>query len=155
MSDYEIIPFSPAYAKDFERLNVAWLKEYFVVEPLDEKVLGDPERYIIAPGGHIWLAKIADEIVGTISLIKDGETYEISKMAVHNAYQGRGIAKALMQQVLDYTRSLGLSSIYLLTSSRLGTANKIYEKFGFVKCVPTAEDLAHYARCDTRWEYHF
>ena len=47
----KVIQFDPKYAEDFKKLNVAWLQKYFWVEPHDEKVLGDPEKYIIAPGG--------------------------------------------------------------------------------------------------------
>ena len=65
----EIISFDPAYADDFKRLNLAWLNKYFWVEPHDEEVLGDPQRYILDPGGSIFLVKERSNI-GTVALMK-------------------------------------------------------------------------------------
>lgn len=155
MSNVEIIPFSPEHAKAFGDLNLWWLREYFVVEPLDEKVLADPQHYIIEPGGHIYLAQVEGEIVGTISLIKDGETYELSKMAVHPDYQGYGLGRKLMQAALDKAQALGVASIYLLTNTKLAVANNLYQRFGFIEVEPSDYDRAHYARCNTKWVYHF
>ena len=47
----QIIPSESRYAADFKRLNVEWLEKYFTVEPIDEKVLSDPEAAILRPGG--------------------------------------------------------------------------------------------------------
>ena len=52
-----ILTFDPAYRDEFRRLNVAWLTRYFQVEPIDERVLGDPEGEILAPGGEILFAR--------------------------------------------------------------------------------------------------
>ena len=45
----EIIPFEPKYALDFQLLNEAWLKKYFVVEPFDSELLSRCEEVIIKP----------------------------------------------------------------------------------------------------------
>lgn len=155
MSDCHIIPFAPHHAKEFEALNRAWLEQYFEVEPIDKEVLGDPQRHIIAPGGYIWLAQVTGRIVGTLALIRGGDTFEMSKMAVDPAFQGRGIARKLIGEALSFVASTGVPSIYLLTSAKLESANALYERMGFMKVEPTAEDRAHYARCDTRWEFYF
>ncbi|MFV0570863.1 MAG: hypothetical protein ACK5M1_00335 [Xanthomarina gelatinilytica] len=51
----DIISFQKAYSKDFYTLNKEWLQTYFYVEPFDEEVLNKPKKYIIEPGGHIFL----------------------------------------------------------------------------------------------------
>lgn len=51
----EIIPLSPHYKENFKILNKTWLEKYFYVEPHDEEVLGNPEKYITTPGGNIFL----------------------------------------------------------------------------------------------------
>lgn len=152
----QIVAFDAAkHTGAFEALNTWWLEEYFYVEPGDKALLADPQKYIIEPGGYIWLAELDGEIVGTISLIKDGDTYEISKMAVHPKAQGRGIAHQLIRKTMDEAARLDVAYVYLLTSTRLETANYLYRKFGMVEVPPSCDDRKHYARCDTRWEYYF
>ena len=100
----DIIPFEPEYAPHFYTLNVAWLEKYFYVEPYDEKVLSNPKEYILKNGGFIFFAKINTEIVGTVALINQGNFFELSKMAVKPAYQGKKIGLQLM----DYCIALRL-----------------------------------------------
>jgi hypothetical protein len=55
------------------------------MEESDEKILNDPEKYILAKGGFIFMAELNDEIVGTCALLKiDDDTFELAKMAVIN-----------------------------------------------------------------------
>ena len=84
----EIIPFNQKYSKDFFNLNVEWLEKYFYVEPYDKKVLSNPKKYVIDPGGFIFFAKYNNEIVGVVSLINQKTFLELSKMAVSPKYQG-------------------------------------------------------------------
>ena len=43
----EIIAFKDEFAKYFTDLNLAWLKKYFVVEPIGYEMLSNPKAYII------------------------------------------------------------------------------------------------------------
>ena len=87
----DIIPFESQYATHFYDLNVAWLEKYFYVEPYDEKVLRNPKEYILQNGGFIFFAKVNSEILGTVAFINQGTYFELSKMAVKPAYQGKKI----------------------------------------------------------------
>ena len=58
----EIIAYQPKYAAHFYKLNVEWLEKYFYVEPYDQKVLSNPQQYIIDSGGFIFFAKYNSEI---------------------------------------------------------------------------------------------
>ena len=49
----EIIPYNENLATDFKQLNEAWLQKYFEIEPVDEKMLGNPRQYFIDKGGFI------------------------------------------------------------------------------------------------------
>ena len=147
-----IIEYEPRYAADFERLNIAWLRKYFVVEPYDAEVLGKPDEYIIQKDGIILLAKMGEEIVGTAALMYHGEAIEITKMSVDERYQGQGIGKQLMQAAIDRARSLKPKKIFLLTSSTLEVANAIYAKSGFNNVPLEPQDNKQYQRCDRRWE---
>lgn len=46
-----IVGFDRRWRGDFARLNLEWLRRWFVVEPVDEEVLADPETHILAGGG--------------------------------------------------------------------------------------------------------
>ena len=65
-----IVDYDEQLSASFKELNVHWLKKYFVVEPIDEEMLSQPRKYIIDRGGHIFFAKVNDEIAGTFALMK-------------------------------------------------------------------------------------
>lgn len=149
--EIEIIPFDPEYTKNFKALNIAWLQEYFYVEALDEQILGDPEKHIINPGGHIFFAKINDEIVGSIALIKHSEgVFELSKMAVDPGHQGRKIGQKLLEASLEYAKIQHWRTLLLYSNRKLKNAIYLYKKFGF-KEIEIEKDNP-YARGDIKME---
>jgi len=151
-----IIDYRPEHAEAFERLNLFWLQKFFVVEPYDAKVLADPDQYILNAGGKILLAEdeASKAIIGTMALIyHDGNQIELSKMAVDAHHQGKGIGKQLMHAAIAQAQAMQPAKLFLLTNSRLGAANALYEKFGFVNVPLHATDTQCYQRCDRRWEY--
>jgi GNAT superfamily N-acetyltransferase len=148
----EILPFEARYAPDFKELNLEWLRKYFVVEPIDEEVLGRPDL-IIANGGAIFLARAAGCIVGTAALIRsDGRRYELSKMAVTPAWQGKGISRRLLNAVLDAFVAAGGAELYLESSSILTPALTLYKSAGFVHA-PRPAGPVHYDRSDVYMVY--
>lgn len=149
--DMVITTFDPASGAEFKRLNVAWLERYFELEPLDEQVLGDPEAQILAPGGEILFASLNGAVVGTVGLkVEDDHTFELTKMAVDERWQGRGYGRRLLDAALDLARERGKSRVILYTQTALKAAISLYRKSGFVGC---AEPLCgRYARCDIKME---
>lgn len=146
-----IVTFDPAYRGEFKRLNVAWLERYFKVEPIDELVLGNPETQILAPGGEILFALLPDQVVGTVGLkVEDGESDELTKMAVDERWRGRGYGECLLQAAIDLARQRGKRRVVLYTQISLKPAISLYRKHGFVKL---DEPLCgRYARCDIKME---
>jgi N-acetylglutamate synthase-like GNAT family acetyltransferase len=154
MSSYQIIAFSPDKAADFDRLNRAWIARYFEVEPFDHEVLTRPDELIIQKGGEIWLAEVDEKIVGTVALITlEKGVFELSKLAVDDAFQGRGIAKGLMDHAKERARSLGVHTIRLLTSTSLIPANNLYKALGYQTIAIDPALKARYKRCDLIYEY--
>jgi N-acetylglutamate synthase-like GNAT family acetyltransferase len=102
----EIIPFEEEYATDFYNLNVAWLEKYFYVERYDKKVLSNPKKYVIEPGGFIFFAKYNNEIVGVVALINQKTFFELSKMAVSPEYQGLKIGLSLMNFCVVFSQKI-------------------------------------------------
>lgn len=145
----QIVDFLPQYKEHFVRLNTEWLDKYFYVEPHDMDVFEHPEN-IIENGGEIFFAKIYDKIVGTVSLIKEKEEYELSKMCVTEDFKGYGIGNLLMQHCLSYAKNKGYKKIYLISNRKLLPAIELYKKFGFIE-VPLSQDNP-YVRGDIKME---
>lgn len=147
----EIVPFEPENAEDFKNLNIAWLEKFFYVEKRDEEVLGHPEKYIIQPGGYIFMAKIDSETVGTFALIKLGEgVFELSKMAVTPEFQGRKIGQEMLKFSIDFGKSMKWEKLILYSSRKLENAIYLYRKFGFKEI--EIEENNPYARGDIKME---
>jgi GNAT superfamily N-acetyltransferase len=128
----EIIPFDPAYAADFKNLNLDWLNKYFRVELHDDKVLGDPEKYIIKPGGNIFFAREGKRILGTVALMKiEDDVFELTKMAVTPQSQGKKIGQKLMDHTLEFAKEQGWKTLILYSNRKLANAIYIYKKYGF------------------------
>lgn len=159
MSDAHIIDFDPRWRDDFARLNVEWLQRWFVVEPIDQEVLGDPETHILADGGRVLfaIATAADgtqRAVGTAALRHEGGgVYELTKMAVAPEARGRGVGRSLVQALLEAFQALGGRELFLESASRLGPALKLYESVGFVHR-QAPRPGSHYVRADVYmvWE---
>ena len=129
----EIIDFEPKYRDDFKNLNVEWLEKYFEVEPYDKEVLSNPEKYILEKGGKIFFAKLEDKIIGTVALMPKNSSFELTKMAVTEKIQSKGIGSLLMQKCIDEAKNLGLKEICLFSNTKLDKAINLYKKVGFLE----------------------
>lgn len=147
--NHEIISYQPQYARNFRDLNVEWLETFFWVEPHDEEVLGNPEKYIIGPGGHIFFVKENQEILATVAFMKMEEgVYELTKMAVTPAARGKKIGQKLMEHVLDFARKQNWKCLIIYSNRKLENAIHIYRKYGFEE-IPIEENNP-YARGDIK-----
>ncbi|TYB73093.1 GNAT family N-acetyltransferase [Bizionia gelidisalsuginis] len=148
-----IVPFTPDNAAAFYNLNIEWLSALFEVEPYDEKVLSNPETYIINKGGFIFFAKLEGTIVGTFALIPlpNQDAYELTKMAVSPDYRGQKIGQQLLEFCIDFATRKNDFRLLLYSSRKLENAIHLYRKYGF-KEIPV-EDHCVYERCDIKMEY--
>jgi GNAT superfamily N-acetyltransferase len=151
MTDILIVPFRRELAPAFQRLNLDWIERLFVVEEADRKVLADPERAIIAPGGQIFFALEEGVPIGTVAMIRYSPArYELAKMAVASSHQRRGIGEKLGAAGIAFARDAGAQTVFLLTNSRLAGAIRLYERLGF-RHAPDPEP-PEYARADVYME---
>ena len=151
-NDVNIISFNKKYSKNFYDLNLEWLKTFFVVEPYDEEVLSKPDVYIVNKGGHIFFAKLNDEIVGTVALMptmKEG-VFELTKMAVSPKHRGFKIGQQLMQHCIDFAKENVFEGLILYSNTKLENAIYIYRKYGFIE-IPVEAD-SPYIRSDIKME---
>lgn len=151
-TDLRIVDYAPRWRADFACLNLEWLRRWFVVEPIDEQVLHDPETHLIAGGGRVLFALAGagagQHAVGTVALRFDGDgVFELTKMAVAPEHRGAGIGRALLQAAIATYRQLHGRELYLESSSVLAPALRLYESAGFVHR-PAPRPGSHYARAD-------
>jgi DNA-binding MarR family transcriptional regulator/GNAT superfamily N-acetyltransferase len=150
-SSVKIVDYTPEHAKAFYDLNYAWISDAYEVEPEDEKVLEDPEKYYLKDGGAILMALYHDEAVGTCAL-KWGEpgVVEMSKMTVSKEMRGKKIGDLLGNAVIEKAKQLGAEKV-ILYSNRKGSAAGInlYRKLGFVEVPLTGHN---FKRADIKME---
>lgn len=150
MNSIKIVDYKPAHQPWFEKLNRYWIEKYFVMEPVDEFVLTNPEEALLKPGGAILMAEFDGEIAGTVALRKvDDTTYEFTKMAVDIKFQRKGIAEALSNASFKKAKKLGADKVILYSNSVLTPAISLYEKLGF-RHVPVVD--VEYKRSDVKME---
>ncbi|HEX7918544.1 MAG TPA: GNAT family N-acetyltransferase [Gemmatimonadales bacterium] len=143
-----IVPYESKYRSAFRELNEEWLNFYMEVEPEDERVLNDPEGTILAPGGVIVLAVDDGVPIGTGALINEGNgKYELAKMAVTEAYRGRGIGRRVAEHLIAVAKGMGAREVELVSARLLPAATPLYRKLGFRE-IPLGDNP--YARADIR-----
>lgn len=138
--------YAPRYKVDFKKLNESWIKKYFEIEKSDLEILSAPEQ-IEKDGGKVFFALLNEKAIGTCALIKQSKnSFELVKMAVNGDYQGLGVGQELMKACIKYARKEKARVLTLETNSKLESAVRLYEKFGFIS-VPQ-EKNSKYSRVD-------
>jgi GNAT superfamily N-acetyltransferase len=129
-----VVPYRPEYREAFERLNRAWIEQYFVVEEADQEVFADPEAAIVRSGGEIFFVVEGEEVLGTCALIlHEPGVFEIAKMAVSPSARGRGYGDLLMEATVEFARRAGAAKVIIVSNTILTPAIRLYEKHGFVR----------------------
>jgi ribosomal protein S18 acetylase RimI-like enzyme len=132
MNSIVIVEYNSLHQPYFEKFNRRWIEEHFVMEPVDEFVLTNPEEAILKPGGAILMAEYDGEIAGTVALRKvDDVTYEFTKMAVDDKFRRKGIAEKLSYASFQKAKELGAIKVILYSNTKNAAAIKLYEKIGF------------------------
>lgn len=147
-SEVQIVDYTPAYRQAFRDLNEAWISTYFKMEAADYKALDDPEGYILSRGGHILVAFWKGQPVGVCALLKMDDPdydYELAKMAVSPAAQGKNIGRLLGDAIIDRARQLGARNVFLESNTILKPAISLYHRLGFEKVTgrPTPYERAN------------
>jgi len=145
----EVVTWRDDLRDAFERLNREWIEEYFVVEPADLAVFGDPYGTIVAPGGQIFFVLHDGTPVATCAIVPqpDGD-FELAKMAVTASARQHGYGNMLASLAIEYARRAGARGVVLLSSRKLLPALRLYHRLGFEE-VPLGPDQS-YARSDVK-----
>ncbi len=134
-SEVRIVDFTPEYKQAFFDLNRRWIESYWQLEPHDIELLGNPENNIIAKGGHILVALYEGRAVGVCALCKmdpsTGFDFELAKLAVNPDIQRMGIGWRLCTAAIEKAKTLGATTLFLESNTRLKPAIALYRKIGF------------------------
>ncbi len=150
MEAIKILDYEPLHQQYFEAFNRHWIEKYFVMGPVDEFVLTEPEAALLKPGGAILMAEYDGEVAGTVALRKvDNVTYEFTKMAVDEKFRRKGIAEALSYASFEKAKELGATKVILYSNSMLTGVILLYQKLGF-KHLPVGN--MEYKRSDVKME---
>jgi GNAT superfamily N-acetyltransferase len=141
VSTIRIVDYAASHREHFRALNLEWITRFFAVEEADRRILDDPEREIIRPGGCILMAERDAEVVGTCALIRNADgSFELAKMAVAESARGSGVGLLLGRVAIARAKSLGAPRIELLSNTVLRPAIALYRKLGFAEVpLPSSE----------------
>ena len=147
-----IVDYQDKYHRAFQQLNEEWIATWFELEEADRIALEQPKKYILNKGGYIFIALQNDKPVGTCALLKMNDPdydFELAKMAVSPAVQGKGIGYLLAQAAIDKAIALGASRLFLESNTILKPAISLYQKLGFKK---TTGHTSPYKRSNIQME---
>jgi len=111
-------------------------------------------RFHDAARERCWLAELDGETVGSIMLVRlSDEVAKLRVMLVEPKARGRGVAKALVNECVQFARSAGYRKITLWTQSNLTAARSLYQNVGFrlVHSEPAKEGFGRQL-IDETWE---
>ena len=115
------------YAKAFsgEPWNDPWKPEDAVIHV--KEILEMKQSYGLE---YVEDNKVVGFLLGSSMLFHYGRTFEINDLAVDPTYQGKGIAKVLLEQCIADMKTQGIVGIHLITANE-GFLPDFYERHGF------------------------
>ena len=152
--NFKIIAYDSKYKQAFYDLNAHWIKEYFVMEDIDIKVLSDPQTHIIDQGGEVFFAIDGDKVFGTVALKNQGNgKYELTKLGVDPNVRSSGAGTALCEKVMKAYLSKDDRKILFLESNTVLTgARRIYDRLGWIEKPLPANTPYERANYYMEWE---
>lgn len=154
-----------AVSVQFDRPDVAdvrllldeHLSDMFATSPV-ESVHALDHAALLRPSITFWSARDADGALlgcGALSDLDDG-TGEVKSMRTSAASRGRGVARAILDTIIDEARARGLTRLRLETGTEdyFAPARRLYERAGFVERGPfgsyTEDPLSVFLELDLR-----
>lgn len=150
MAHIKILPYSPELQSYFESINRNWITDSIGLDDSDLAQLQQPEKNIIANGGHVLFAAMDENIIGTAGLLKKTDCdFELVKMAVLPEFRGLGVGLKLINEIIEKAKESGAKRIQLSTNQKLLPAISLYKKLGFKQ---VALGCGQDRRCDIKME---
>lgn len=117
---------------------------------IDSGLVEDEHLYLVtlrdaqarAAVAELWVAVAGDRVIATVTFCPPGSNYretgrdgqgEFRNLAVDPGSQGRGVARALIDRCFERCADLGLPELVLCVDERNTSAQRLYERLGFVR----------------------
>ena len=127
----------PSTSLDINRVRelfveyASWLNVDLCFQGFNEELAVLPGAYA-RPDGRLYLAITHGQAAGCITLRRfDASTGEVKRLWVRPSFRGRGLARELVQRVLDSAREVGYSRLVLDTLDTMTDAMALYRSMGF------------------------
>jgi GNAT superfamily N-acetyltransferase len=132
----ELVPFSREHADGVVAVILPIQQSEFEIPITLEAQpdLRDVPGFYQRGNGNFWVALEGGTVVGTVALLDiGGGRAALRKMFVSAAHRGaeRGVAKQLLETLLDWCRARGVREVTLGTTAKFLAAHRFYEKNGF------------------------
>ena len=112
--------------------------------------LGRFSEVYVSEGNKYWVAEAGNKIVGGVGIGRLTDTIcELQKMYCLPDARGSGIAHQLMDTALEYAKQY-YRQCYLETLENMTAAQKLYEKYGFVRVFDPPVKTEHFS-CNVRY----
>lgn len=83
---------------------------------------------------QVFIARKGATMLGIGALAVQGTYGEVKSMFTAPEARGRGVAAAILRQIEDQARALGLATLRLETGAVLEAAIRLYARHGFIRC---------------------
>jgi N-acetylglutamate synthase-like GNAT family acetyltransferase len=147
MDKLNIEKYSNKYESQVQQLIIEIQSNEFQLDiDLDRQPdLNDISNFYQQGLGNFWVALINEKVVGTISLLDIGNRQTaLRKMFVDKNYRGKEykVGQQLLDNVIEYSKIIGVEEMFLGTTEKFIAAQKFYEKNNFIEiekeCLPKA-----------------
>lgn len=117
-----------------EDLN-AYLTETYSFAQITEELSDRSKHFIVACDSQRNVVGFAQLTEGTLEdcIVTEKQPVELQRLYVHSNYHGLGIGKCLIQKIEELARQKGFQTLWLGVWEQNYSAQKVYEKMGFVK----------------------
>ncbi|SCY18939.1 GNAT family N-acetyltransferase [Desulfoluna spongiiphila] len=138
----EIVPYENCYLSGIVDMILSIQRDEFQIDITldDQPDLLDIPAFYQKGSGNFWMALKGSEVIGTVSLLDiGGGKAALRKMFVKQSFRGaqRGVAGCLLKTLLTWSASIGISDVYLGTTTAFLAAHRFYEKNGFLEILET------------------
>lgn len=121
------------------REYVAWIGLDLAFQEIDDEIATLPGDYD-PPDGALLVAEEGHHLIGMIALRPlEGAACEMKRLFVRPEGRGRGVATALVNELLEQARRLNYEEIRLDTLPMMTGAQSLYESLGFDDIEPYYE----------------
>lgn len=85
---------------------------------------------------HFFVARCDLAPLGCVALVDEGTYGEVKRLYVDSGQRGQGVGRALMAELEQAARDIGLGLLKLETGAALEAAVRLYRAIGYTECGP-------------------